>query len=207
MKTHLASALVAAAVAASASLAQPVNLTFTRINGNAPQDVASQFLAVVDDGPGDTVTFRFTNTAAIASSITNIYFDDNNSLMNFGSFVTQTGTSFAQGGSPGNVPGGNSINPAFNADIDLNVSAQGNPANGINTAADVLVVAFNLLNGANFANLASALNNGDLRVAFHVRAIGTADDSDSFVSTVIPLPTTAALAGVGLLGLATRRRR
>ena len=188
-------------------LAAPVPITFTRINGNAPVDVASQFLAVADDGAGDTVTFTFTNTAVTPSNIANIYFDDNN-LLSFNSFLTQTGTTFSQGGSPGNLPGGNSISPVFTANTALNVSADpGPPANGINAAGDVLTVSYNLLGGATFADVESALASGDLRLGLHVRSIGEEGDSDSFVSVVIPLPTTAGLAGLGLAGVALRRRR
>ena len=198
---------LAGLVLAAPALAAPVPITFTRITNNASTDVASQFLAVADEGAGSTVTFTFPNSAVIPSNIANIYFDDDN-LMSFNSFVTQTGTSFSQGGAPGNVPGGNSISPAFDANTALNVSADpGPPANGINAAGDVLTVSYNLLNGATFADVESALMSGDLRLGLHVRSIGGEDDSDSFVSVVIPLPTTAGLAGLGLAGVALRRRR
>lgn len=208
MNIRVALPVLAGLALAAPVLAAPVPITFTRITNNSPTDVASQFLAVADEGAGGTVTFTFTNTAVIPSNIANIYFDDDN-LLSFNQFVTQTGTSFSQGGSPGNVPGGNSISPAFDATTALNVSADpGPPANGIDTATDVLTVRYNLLGGATFADLTDALNSGDLRLGLHVRSIGEEGESDSFVSgVIIPLPTTAGLAGLGLAGLALRRRR
>ncbi|HYE62525.1 MAG TPA: hypothetical protein VD997_11075 [Phycisphaerales bacterium] len=205
-------AVLAALALAAPALAQPVTLSFSRINGNAPVDVASQFTAVVDDGPGDTVTFRFTNNATIASSIMSIYFDDRADLLAFDSFVTQTGTNFTSGGvTPPNLPGGQNLTPPFQADATLSVGASGNPNNGINAAGDVLVVSYDLLGGNNFADVLAALNSGALRIGFHVQSIGATGDSDAFVNNppngVIPLPTTAALAAAGLCGLAVRRRR
>jgi hypothetical protein len=208
MKIGAALPVLAGLALAAPALAAPVPITFTRITSNSPTDVASQFLAVADEGAGNTVTFTFTNTAVVPSNIAEIYFDDNN-LLSFNSFVTQTGTNYALGGTPPNLPGGNSITPAFSANTALTVSANpGPPANGINAATDVLTVSYNLLNGATFTDLVDALNSGDLRLGLHVRSIGENEDSDSFVSeVVIPLPTTAGLAGLGLAGLAVRRRR
>lgn len=222
--TRRAIAAIALAAAATGTLAEnasastsSVNINFTRITNNSPVNVASQFLAVLSQvsGQPNRVVFTFSNSAAIASSISEIYYDNRNSapLQSLLSPLQQTGCHFTAGSaSPGNLPGGNAI--GFNATRAFSADAVGNPSVGLDTAADRLSMTFQLKSGFTFNNVVNALNNGDLRLGLHVRAINPpqspCDWSDSFVSTVavVPLPP-AAWAGLATLGgiVSVRRLR
>jgi hypothetical protein len=163
-------------------------------------------------GHADQVTFTFTNIVGIASSISEIYYDDRNplQLLTINS-LTQQGCTFTGGGAnPGNLPGGNNVTPAFNANSSFSADAQGNPSLGIDTASDYLTMKFDLQAGATFATVVTALNSGTLRVGIHVRGIGTQASSDAFVNTAVdtvPVPMAGLTGGAMLLGLAGVRRR
>jgi hypothetical protein len=150
----------------------------------------------------------------IASSISEIYYDDRAplQLLTLQAPLTQVGCNFTPGGAnPGNLPGGNVLSPAFNAIQSFSADAQGNPSEGIDTAADSLTMTFTLQGGASFATVANAITNGTLRIGLHVRAIGTQGGSDSFVNgNFVPVPPAAMAGGAlmaGLLGIGAIRRR
>jgi len=190
-----------------------VTLNFFRVEPhNSSQNPAGQFSCVVSDFAPGIVSFKYTNNVGIASSISEVYYDDG-PFLGIASLV-QVGCAFTGGGAnPGNLPGGNNLTPAFNATQQFSADAQGNPALGIDTATDSLEMRFNLINNKSFADVLTALQNGDLRIGFHVRAIGTQGSSDAFVNypTVVPLPSAAWLGatGLGLIGVTSlgRRRR
>ncbi len=198
---------------AGAAAASPVEFGFTRVEPhNAPVNPGSQFKMLVDTVSASQVSIKFTNAVGIASSISEIYFDDAmDSLLGSIASLTQVGTNFTSGGAnPGNLPGGNNLTPPFQADSMFSADAQGNPSNGIDTAGDSLTMIFNLKSSINFTDLLNALNSGGLRVGLHVRAIGQTGDSDSFVNNpIVPLPAAAwpALATIGGLGFFAHRRR
>ncbi|MBL9032962.1 MAG: hypothetical protein JNM80_14795 [Phycisphaerae bacterium] len=211
---HLLACGVGLALSASA-MGAPVDIGFARVTpANAPQNPAAQFKAVLSEVSSSVVRFRFTNTAVIYCSISEIYYDNRNSapLSSLMTPLNQFGATFTGGGAnPGNLPGGQNLSPAFSATAVFSADAQGNPANGLDTAADWLEMDFVLGAGKTFNSVVDAIANGDLRIGLHVRAIGTSGDSDSFVNgnppNVIPLPP-AALAGLaGLAGVAVLRRR
>jgi hypothetical protein len=178
--------------------------------------LANQFNVNVNSNAAGTVDFKFTNAVGIQSSISEIYFDFDSSLMNTASIFSQVGTDFTLGANPPNLPGGNNPNILFSADEA--VDAVGNPSKGIDTAADSTTIRFNLGAGKTLADINSALAAGTFRMGLHVRAIGCPagvtgckkGESDSFVTTgVVPEPTTyAALAAAvaGTLAIARRRR-
>ncbi|MDX2148266.1 MAG: hypothetical protein SFZ23_12160 [Planctomycetota bacterium] len=218
MKFAVTMALAGVGCVASVALAGPVTVSFGRVTSNADENVASQFSAVVSEvaGQPNRVDFRFSNTAVIESSISEVYFDSRNtsplsSLLG----LTQQGARFVGGGAnPGNLPGGNGLTTPFQAVGSFSADAQGNPSRGLDVATDFLTMTFRLSDGGTFDSLVAALRNGDLRLGLHVRAIGDDGKSDSFVSTpppppitVIPLPSAAASAFVGLLALGGIRRR
>ena len=74
--------IAALAGSAASALGATVNFGFTRITANASQNVASQFNVAVSDVAGQPtqVKFKFTNAVGIASSISEIYYDDRNPL-------------------------------------------------------------------------------------------------------------------------------
>lgn len=199
-------ALVAAASLAPVAAANSVNIGFTRITTGNVENVASQMLAVVSDKGGGQVTFRLSNSAQIRSSISEVYYDNRGSspLSALLLPLLQQGASFsAPGASPGNLPSGENLTPAFNANVAFSADASGNPSAGLDVATDYLEMRFQLAAGKTFNDVVSALNNGDLRLGLHVRSIGVGAGSDSFVSNgvaIVPLPP-AAWAGGALLGL------
>ncbi len=223
------SALVGSAAGVAA--AGPV-FSFSRATSNASQNVASQFTMEVDSftapngwAGNPLVSFRFTNTGSVASSISEIYFEDGTLFKPYTQSILQTTSNFVQGGpNPANPPG---VSP-FSATKDFSADAVGNPSNGLNPGQYATFV-FELENGKVFADTIQALLDGfdgrdyvdpnntalgfsSLRVALHARAIGDASQSDSFVATtLVPLPPAAwaglsTLAGVGLVGLIRRRK-
>lgn len=206
----------AALIVGAEALATPVTVNFTRITANASQNVAAQFSCVVDlyqaasGSNPEVVSFRFTNAVGIQSSISEVYYDDG-PMLGIAS-LQQQGASFVGGSAtPGNLPGGNTISPAFNATQIFSADAQGNPANGLDVASDFLEMRFNLINGRTFNDIVASLNDGSLRIGMHVRAIGNQGQSDGFVNTpptvLIPLPGVSAMAFAGLVGVTTVRRR
>lgn len=159
---------------------------------------------------GGAVSFVFGNTVG-DGSIANVYFDGLG-LLNFSSatVLSSSGVSFSLGGSPSNVPSGNTV--SFSSDFSVS-AANPKPSNGVNTG-ETLTVSFDLTSGTSFSDVVSGISSGDLRVGLHVISLGS--NSESFVSTLrtdtsvtaVPEPETYAmmLAGLGLLGTIARRR-
>lgn len=166
---------------------------------------ATQLFVTVDPVGTTQVAFRFDNLGPAAMSITDVYFDDG-SLLGIASITNGAGVSFSQGAAPPNLPGGNSISPAFVTTVGfLADSLPPAQPNGVNPG-EFVIITFDLIAGQTFADTIAALNTpGDyLRVGIHVQ--GYADGgSESFVNNV-PAPSSFALLGLGGL-LAARRRR
>lgn len=165
------------AVSMTAGSADAAVLSFSRITDNSHQNAAGQLSVDVTSGASGTL-FKFMNSGAIASSITDIYFDDTAAfvLSNNFSFVDSLGVvSFGAGASPPNLPGGKAISfvSDFSAESNRPVSAK-----GINPAEYLTI----LFSGASYSAVMAHINDGLLRIGLHVQSIGHDGDSDSFVS-------------------------
>ena len=200
---------VAVAIGAFTSLtAHAVPYTFSQITANGNTDVGSQLLVDVV-ASGSDVTFNFSNSGPTASSITDIYFDDDNLMAALLSFNEGAGVNFSAGASPGNLPGGNTISPAFvataalSSDSDAPVSA-----NGVGVG-ETLGITFSLLSGKTYSDVLADLNSGDLRVGLHVQAIAPQGGSESYVNKVnVPdAATGGAMMAVAFAMLAWARRQ
>lgn len=208
MKMRFGALALVAGFAMAAPASAGVIYSFGAVTNN---DVAntnngiSQLNVEVNAVGANQVSFKFTNAGPVAMSITDIYFDDG-TLLGIANVVNGgPGVDFSQGASPGNLPGGNTLSPAFQTTAGF--SADSNPPtqpNGVNPGEMVTIV-FNLINGMTFADTITALNTpGDhLRIGIHVQGFANSG-SESFVNRV---PTPGALALLGLGGLVAARRR
>lgn len=163
---------------------------------------------------GTQVQFKFINNST--SSLTDVHFDDG-SLLGIASIIDSgSGVAFSEGGSPPNLPGGNTASPSFVttagflADSDPAVSP-----NGV-SSGEWVAITFDLINGKTYADTLAALalpnggGAGDLRIGVHVQSY-TGGYSESFINNPVPVPEAETyammLAGLGLVGWAARRRR
>jgi len=186
----------------------------THSNAGAEADGEANLRLEVIDLGSSQVRFKFGNNAT--SSLTDVYFDDG-SLLGIASITSSAGVSFSQGASPPNLPGGNSVSPAFVttagflADSDAPVAH-----NGVNLG-EWLAINFNLISGQTYASVINALalphngGAGDLRIGLHVQGFASGGGSESFINiaTPVPEPRTYAmlLAGFCVMGAIIRRRK
>lgn len=213
--------------------AQMLGLSFQRITSNATLNIEKQLGAQVFDPGGaleifnesiaaNEALFTFTNdvNAGTRSNIGEIYFDDG-TIFSQTSILNSLGgyTKYTDGGkngiNPGNLPSGNSINPAFVATANFGADTQGNPNKGVNTSDDIVGIVIQLQSSLGFAQLQEALVDGTLRLGLHVRSIGDSGMSDSFVNNPfdiseidpVPIPAAAWLFGPALLFLSNIIKR
>ena len=192
---------------------------FSNITNNGNSDLSGQLWVEVSAVGTTQVSFTFHNDVGIASSITDVYFDDG-TLLGIATIASTAGVSFSQGANPPDLPGGESIVPEFDVTATfLADSTNPPPANGVNGATDSLTITFNLINGKTYADTlaALALAGGEtslgaddgLRIGIHVQALGATGGSDSYVNRVPDGGTTLSLLGLALtgLGMVSRRRK
>lgn len=211
MRTHPRTAIqgfLLVVIGACGTSARADLFPFARITSNSAEDVAGQLLMEVTEFESTKVKFRFTNDAtdAIRSSITRVYFDDGD-LLGIEDIVTSDGVSYSKGASPGNLPGGNVLDPPFVASVGF-FSGDADPPvypNGVNESDEWLEIIFELVGGGTFQTVLSQLGDGTLRVGIHVQGIGVDEDSDSFLA--IPAPGSVLLASIGLGAIGAIRRR
>lgn len=198
--------------------ADSITYGFYGLTWNSAGDVAigvSQLSVKISSIQTDPtqVLFTFLNSGSDASSITDVYFDDG-ALLGIASIVGSQGVSFSQGASPGNLPGGQeigfSVTSGFLADSD-------SPAqpNGVNPG-EWLQIYFNLVQNKTYADVITAIElaaqnpgedvEGGLRIGIHVQGF-TSGGSESFVNRVPDGGLTAAMLGLGVLGVGYMARR
>ncbi len=201
-----------AVIGLCASPAWAVLYGFQNITGNNSTNAAigeSQLFVDVT-ASGSAALFTFSNTGPLASSITDVYFDDG-ALLRIASLINNTSggvqVKFSTGASPRDLPGGNSIDPKFDttepnkwfaADSD-----SGNPGvmvNGVNPG-ETLGVVFSLDSGKGLSDVLADLADGGLRIGIHVQGFANGG-SESFVNNN-PVPEPAAAIVWSLLGLSS----
>jgi hypothetical protein len=179
------------------------------VSNNSVTDCATagQYSFDVLSVDSNTVSFKFSNAGPSASSITDIYFDDN------GLFVpplsvaaSSAGVSFSVNATPGNLPAGNNASPPFVTTVGLSADSDA-PAqpNGVNPG-EWVQLNLDLASGKNFNSVLTDLGNANLRVGIHVQGFA-AGGSESFISAVPePQAYLMAFAALGVLTVFGRRR-
>lgn len=182
---------------------------------NCASGAAQLRVDVLAYGANQTL-FQFYNVGTVSSSITDIYFDDG-TLLALAQVFDAPGVSYSVLASPGNLPGGNSIDPAFqttagfSADSDAPVSI-----NGVNPGETVGIV-FDLQPGKTHGSVIDALSlggaPGGLRIGLHVQGFSN-DGSESFINApaaVSAVPEASQwlmmMLGLGMIAARTLRRQ
>lgn len=202
-------ALLALGWVMSPAAAFAVSYGFGCITNNLLSDCAiaeDQLSVDVTDAGGNQALFTFTNSgvAPLASSITDVFFDDG-TLLGIASVINDPGAvEFSQGAAPPNLPGANNASPPFVATAGFSVDSDP-PVQplGVNPG-ESLGILFDLQSGTSFADVLSQLASGELRIGIHAQGF-TSGGSESLVN--VPEPGTAVLLGLGLVSMAAPRRR
>jgi len=220
--------LLLLALAASAFVASPaeaVTYGFQALTSDSPEAVStgeSQFFVEVTDPGNDQVAFTFYNTGPNASSITDIYFDDG-ALFGIASIAgSGSGVSFSPGADPGFFAAGFGLNPPFVTSQGFSADSNDPPGpNGVNPG-EYVTITFDLQAGQDFQSVIDALTaglnlsagdnpdspNDTLRIGIIAHGFA-GGGSEYFLNSgaVVPEPSSLAIAGFGLAGLAFCLRR
>ena len=205
-KYFVASLVGIALLSVTALSAQAYTFNFTNITNNKSGDVniGKNQLSLDVTYDGTSVSFKFTNAVGSASSIAQVYFDDQDGILSTMSISSSGDVSFSDGADPKNVPGWSTLDPKFSSIFSAGATKQGGVTkNGVSSSSEWLTLTFNIAQGSSFDDIINALNNGSLRVAVHVQGFDSGG-SESFINT--PIPAAAWLLGSGLVGLVGVRR-
>lgn len=202
------------------------NFTHIDEDGDGPQQILdgqigeSQLKMDVDLLTQDIALFTFRNIGPDASSITDIYFEDNTGLFDsFIDFIEMPGVAFSQGASPPNLPGGNNVGfnvtPGFAFDSDPPAQPKGvNPDEQLGIKIKLTQTYISLNAGLEALKNALDPDTGNLRVGIHVQGYASGG-SEAFINGgngdtpggVVPEPGTMVLVGFGLIGFARFARK
>lgn len=200
-----------AAVAFASAASAGATFGFTNITGNNAGDAAigeAQFSVTVIEESAGFVQFKFMNSGPEDSSLVQLYWEDTTNLLSSitGWSTTSSGVDFSGGSAkPGHLPGSS---PKIN-DFSIQAASKGGKSkNGVGAGEDV-TVRFTSDVDNYYSKVVEAIESGELIIGTHAQAF-VSGGSESFITgtphTAVPSPT-AALAGLGLLGLIAARRR
>jgi hypothetical protein len=182
----------------------------TNRNASHTQIGETQSFLDVSNNGGGLVTFALMNSqGGLASSITDIYFDDDNLFEpTITAIYNGPGTQFNQGASPNNLRGGGAVGFVTTPGLSLDSNSP-IVANGVNPGEWVAIV-LKLQTGKEFWDVTNALESADLRIGIQMKGFSK-KSRESFVNIapppVVPEPTAAALAGLACFGLMFRRKK
>lgn len=196
------------ALSIGASPAAAVTMGFDCLTGNSAVHCATgeeQLSVELSDQGGGVVRFHFRNAGPLASSISEVYFDDG-SLLGLSSVIDGPGVDFEPDASPPNLPGGENAVPPFEVTEGFLAQATPSPAlNGVGPS-EWVKIDFTLQGVQTLDDVLDELATGELRIGIHVIGFESGG-SESFVNTPIPEPSTGLLLAGGLIGLGLRRQR
>jgi hypothetical protein len=199
-------------------------LSFDCITGNDPSNTSCNILedqisVDIADGGGGTVDFTFSNSGPLASSITDIYFDDDEAFIDSLAVTGSTGiVAFSVGCTPPDLPGGETVGFETAACADADPPPGG--GSGVDPFESVTLTA-TLLVGRTFAELLQAIEDDLFNIGVHVQAfegdfseggvlddnVVDDDDDGGGDDLVVAEPTTLLLLGSGLVAVGARFRR
>lgn len=189
---------------------------FTSNGVYADDPLMDMYVEVSEDG--DQVRFVVHNDSGVASSIAEIYFDDEGGVLlgiAENGIISGPGTLFSEGGSPPNLPAGNDLIPVFQKPPAFMASADNPaPANGINATTDPdpdewVAIVFDLVEGNSISDVMNNLADESLRIGVHVIAFpdGSSESASTGGEESIPEPATLAVLLAGAVLVKLRRKR